>query len=753
MRTPTARSDSLRWLLSSLMAGVLAAHGTRAADTNSPLPKALQGTQCRSTLPPDPRLIELRKADPLDQSIDITSDTGDLGREGDANLHGDVTIRMGQRLLTAEEAHLDSEQRSVDLHGKVEYLDPQLHVRGQGGSFQNQGAGEFQGAEFELLQLSVRGAAEDAKLRADGQIDLTGVRYTACPPGNEDWQIKAATISIDQDTSTGTGHNVELEFKGVPILYSPWISFPVGTERKSGLLFPAIGTSSKLGTELTVPWYWNIAPNMDATFTGRLYSARGVGLDPEFRYLTEDSRGILDAEYLFHDKVTGDARSFAEWQHVTRFEPGTRLYIDASNVSDSQYFEDFGSGFEATSIVALSRLAELRQDTEHWSLRARTQEYQIIDLTLSPQDRPYTILPQLTAVGHWRDLPDGFAAAVYGELENFQRDIGPDGVRIDAEPSLEWRADRAGAYLAADAGWRYTQYSLTNVSSGPEAPSRSLPIATVDSGLVLERTAGAAGDRVQTLEPRALYLYVPYRNQNNLPVFDTALPDLNMVQLFRDNRYVGADRLSDADQMSVGLTSRLLDAGRGRQYLSATVGEAFYFSQPRVRLPDEPPAPRSVSNVIAELELAAFQNWNAHVGYQWNPNQNYTEKSDVFVQYRPASDQVVNLGYRFLHDQVEQADISTAWPISHDWRGFARWVYSLRDSKTVDQFVGIEYSSCCWGLRVVARHFLNSHTGSSDTSVGVELELKGLSSVGTNSGAFLRNAIRGYSALPPAPRS
>ena len=235
-------------------------------------------------------------------------------------------------------------------------------------------------------------------------------------------------------------------------------------------------------------------------------------------------------------------------------------------------------------------------------------------------------------------------------------------------------------------------------------------------------------------------------------MFDTGLPDLNLVQLFRTNRYVGADRVGDANQVSVGVTSRLLDAAGGRQYLSATLGQAFYFEDPRVRLPDEPARDRSSSDIIAELELAAFKNWNARLGYQWNPDAVADRESEVYLQYRPASDRVVNAGYRFRRDLLEQFDVSAAWPISRQWRGFARWVYSLDEEKTLDQFVGLEYSSCCWALRVVTRRFVSSRTGDTDTSVGLQLELKGLSSVGVDNEAFLRDAIRGYSALPPEPR-
>jgi LPS-assembly protein len=753
MRKPLVPADSRRRrVLSSMCAGLLAAQGAAAA---SPDPAPSQGSQCQAALTPDPRLEELRQADPDDPRINITSDTGELGREGDATLRGNVSIRMGQRLLKADEAQIDATKRSVNLSGRVEYLDPQLHVVGTGGSFEGEGkgAGEFQGAKFELLDRSVRGAARDARLLENGTIDLTGVRYTACPPGNEDWEIKAGRIAIDQNRRVGTGRDVRLDFLGVPIFYAPWLSFPVGDERKSGLLFPMIGSSSKTGTQIGVPWYWNIAPNYDATLIGHYYSLRGLRIDPEFRYVTERSRGMLNGQYLHHDDVTGDSRSLVEFRHVTRVEPQTRLLIDAANVSDGNYFEDFGVGFEGTSITFLNRLAELRRDTEHWSILARTQDYQVVDDRLADADRPYAILPQVRADGHWRNLPGGLSAAFLADATNFQRNAGPQGVRVETEPSLEWRTDRSGAFLAAGAAWNYTQYVLNDVNGGATSPTRSAPIASLDGGFVLERSAGASGRRVQTLEPRLLYLYVPYRNQDDLPVFDTGAPDLNLVELFRSNRYVGSDRLGDANQISVGVTTRLLDAERGRQYLSATLGQAFYFDRPRVRLPNEPAADRAASDIVAELELAAFRNWNASFGYQWNPDQTRTERSEVFVQYKPASDRIVNLGYRFRRDLLEQFDASAAWPINAQWRGFARWVYSISEQKSLDQFVGVEYSSCCWAVRLISRRFVSSRSGASDTSFGLQLELKGLSSVGVDDEAFLRGAIRGYSALPSDTRS
>jgi LPS-assembly protein len=712
-----------------------------------------RGGRCAVDALVDPRIEELLRADPDDETIQVTSDTGELGRSGDAELSGNVQIRMGQRLLTADQASIDAERRSVELLGNVEFLDPRLHVRGQGGSFQEGGTGEFSGAEFELLDRSARGAATQARVTQAGVIDLEGVRYTACPPGNEDWSLAAGAIEIDQKNLVGTGRDVRVEFLGVPVFYTPWISFPVGDQRKTGLLFPTVGSGSRTGTLVAVPYYWNLAPNYDATLTTRWYSSRGVRLDPEFRYLSDSSRGQLNVEYLFHDDETGESRSLVDWRHVTRFAPRTRMRIDAANASDDAYFEDFGVGFEGTSVTFIDRYIDLRHDTGTWIFDARAQGYQVIDETLDPVDEPYRIVPQLTALGRWRDFAGGLSGSVYAEATNFQRELGPQGVRLDAEPALEWRLDGRGAYVAAGASYRYTQYLLDELQPGADdSPDRALPSASLDTGFTLERASGSKGTRIQTLEPRLLYLYVPYRDQDDLPVFDTGIPDLNLVQLFRTNRYVGPDRIGDANQVSLGVTTRLLDSSRGRQYLSATLGQAFYFEDPRVTLPGEPVRDRSSSDIVAEVELAAFKNWNARFGYQWNPDETQSERSETFVQYNPSPGRVLNAGYRFRRDLLEQVDVSGAWPINDQWRGFARWVYSLQEDKTLDQFLGVEYGSCCWAVRLVTRRFVSSRTGDAETSFGLQLELKGLSSVGVDNEAFLRDAIRGYSSLPSAPR-
>jgi len=301
-------------------------------------------------------------------------------------------------------------------------------------------------------------------------------------------------------------------------------------------------------------------------------------------------------------------------------------------------------------------------------------------------------------------------------------------------------------------GYRYTGYSLDNQDPGiDDSPTRSLPFATLDAGLMFERSSGSHGQRRLTLEPRALYLYTPFRDQSQLPLFDTGLPDLNLVQLYRTNRYVGADRVNDANQVAVGLTTRLLDSDSGAQYLAASVGQAYYFEKPRVVLPDEPTATRDTSDFIAQVSLTAYKNWNLEAGWQWNPEDQETERLQYRLQYRPDGERVVNLAYRALNNRIEQIDTSVAWPLGKRWNVYGRYVYSLFDSKTLDQFAGFEYKACCYKLRAIARRSVSNRNGNSETEFLLTLELNGLAGVGTADDAFLEHAIRGYSRETPLP--
>lgn len=683
--------------------------------------------------------------------IDLEMDSFEATRDGLWNLQGDVGIRQGQRELKTTNATYDPEKQTFSTRNDVTYSDPAMKIQGSGADFEPAGAVTFEGAQFELPAQPARGSAQRIHATQDGKLSLNEVRYTTCPVGKDDWMLSASNIDIDQKAGFGTGRNVRLDFKGVPILYTPFISFPVSDHRKSGFLFPVFGSSSNSGTEIGAPWYWNIAPEYDATFLPMWYSKRGARLDTEFRYLSPIGRGTLNADYLPDDQEFGDSRLYARLVDRSDLNEHLRLNVDASDVSDTSWFEDFGLGPEGTSVTYLNRMANLSYLDDVWFASLLAQDFQVIDTTIPDFDRPYTLLPQLAVNAHLPSQMFGLTFNLDGEVSNFLRDDGVTGLRMDVAPEIRMPLRGRGLYLEPAASWRYTAYDLDDTAPGADrSPHRSAPILSVDSGIGFEKNWGEGGKRLQTFEPRMLYLYVPYRAQDDLPIFDTNEPDLNPVQLYRTNRFVGADRLSNANQVSIGFTSRLLDAETGQQFIEGTIGQAIYFDPPEVNLPGAPPLDDTESSdIVAELGITAFKNWNVNMGVQWDPGEARSEKGDVAVQYRPAYDRVANVGYRFRRDRVEQVEGSLAWPIGEQWGAYARMVYSLEDEKTLDQFAGFEYRSCCWRVRFVGRRYVSNRDGDVDTSFLIQLELNGLSSVGFGANAFLEQSIRGYSATKP----
>jgi LPS-assembly protein len=455
-------------------------------------------------------------------------------------------------------------------------------------------------------------------------------------------------------------------------------------------------------------------------------------------------------------------------------------------------------------------------------VRGELQNFQTIDIALYDFERPYSRVPRIEAQGLLPLANTNFEFGLDAEATNFVHETvtdaltttgltvpTPTGVRVDLSPELRWSTREPGYYIEPAIGYHFTQYDLENAGVGlPSTPTRALPYGRVDAGLVLERDAGSAGQRTQTLEPRVVYSYVPYRNQNELPIFDTALPDLNLTELFRTNRYVGDDRIGDANQLAAGLTTRLFDHDSGAQYLAATIGQIRYFSIPQVTIPDYvlaaqsgvPPAtlplvnpfatpnlfvsnwrgraqalpgqtfitpngqlgiiiPGQIaelypaSDLVTEVALTGYKHLGVDLNYQWNPYTHHTDKEEIGLQYHPQPDEVVNLGYRFQEGILKQYDGSFAWNIGGHWNAVGRWVYSLADRTTIEQIAGFEYKSCCYKIQLVQRRYLRRNadglTAGLDTSIALQLELTGLSSVGKPADSFLQKEIRGYSGREP----
>ena len=719
--------------------------------------------------PPAPAPDAAPAAPAVDGVIRWSSCHLEIAANGDTELSGDVLVNIGGREMRCDRLSFVALTQALKLSGSVRYQDPALRVTGDAGNYNASGA-QFSHARFELLQHPGRGEAESVVTSGPDVIELENVSYTTCPTGVADWQLQSRRITLNTKALRGVGRGTRVVFKGVPILYLPWISFPLSNARQSGLLFPTLGSSSRSGATVSVPWYWNIAPNQDLTATPTFYARRGLSLGGEYRVLTPTGRATLRADFLPDDRsiLPGDLRpgrdrSWLRLNASRRFADQWRAQINAENVSDTHYFEDFADGPQATSTIFLPRELQLSLRGDIWQLRAQALKYQTLDdqldltdpskpvLFLPAEDRPYAELPRLMAAAHWQGT-SGLGSFLESELVDFHRDTGPTGWRGRVQPGLSYDYTRPGFYLRPRASWDLTAYRLQAAPTTDTTPSRSLPIMTLDSALQLERNSGRGGTRLVILEPRINYVYIPFRNQASLPLFDTGLQDPNFVALYRANRYAGFDRIGDANNLTLGLTMRMLQAGTGQQYLSATIGQTLHFSQQRVTLPGENPDTRKRSDLLANIDLTAYRNWNLHYDLAWNPDQSRTEKSLLSLQYRPAGNQVINLGYRYTRGSVQQAEASAAWPVSRRWDLYARSVYSFLDDPSIkdyhpslENFLGVQYRENCWGVRVVVRDSVSNRTGTRDTGWYLQLELKGLSSVGSGADSFLQGSIQGYS--------
>ncbi len=695
----------------------------------------------REVTPPAAAAVETRDGD---LPLEITSDGAVVDAEGNASLLGHVEVRQGSRTLSAENATYNKARRAFKVDGKVEYRDADLRVYAESGTWSDTEGSRFERTEFELPGRPARGEARELGVSTDGDLELRRVRFTTCPIGNDDWLLRAGEISIDRDREQGTAREVRLDFLGLPLLYTPWLSFPAGSSRKTGFLFPTVGTSSSNGVEFSAPYYLNLAPNYDATLEPILFTNRGLALDGSFRYLLPSSSGRLQGRFLPGDRRYDDDRGYAKLTHETRLGSFGRLVAHLEQASDRQYFEDFAKGPEGTSITHLERRLAWEVLGDGWRGVAAVQNFQTIDQFLEPEQRPYSRLPQLGLTGGWA-LPNGLQLGLAAEAAWFERDVGVRGARLDVEPRLSWPLRRPGAYLEPAIGYRQLAYALEETLPGADdSPAVGAPSFTLDSGLILDRRLDDRG-MLQTLEPQLLYVWTPFREQGELPVFDTALPTFDRYRLFNPRRFVGGDRIADVHRLAIGLTSRLLDTGSGRQLLSATLGQEFNFETPRVALPNEGPGGDRSSDLVAEISVSAYRQWSVDLGLQWDPEAATSVLTRAFVQYRPGPATLVNLGYRYRAGEVEQWEFSTRWQVAGNWNLFARNVYSAREEQSIDTFAGLEYEACCWKLRVFGGRYVSNRTGEQDTSISIQLELKGLSSVGSGGEAFPGRGIRGYS--------
>ena len=682
------------------------------------------------------------------ESTHVSADNADLVEEGTSVLEGNVQVRQGSRQIQADTVRVTRPDRILDADGNIRFWDEGLYISGESAHVDLEtDFATVDEASYVVLDAHASGAAGRVTLTNRDLLRIDDATYTTCNPDDEVWALDASQIELDRVTEWGSARDVFVRFKGTPIFYSPYLTFPLTDKRKSGFLTPSYRVSGQTGFEATLPYYWNIAPEQDATFGLRGMTRRGVLLQGEYRYLTHYGEGQAGLEYLPNDAVRGGDRAAFAFEHDGSFAPGWNTDIDIDWVSDKNYFEDLGTNLDIASRRFLQRRGDLRYHQRRWSILARVQDYQTIDETIAAASRPYKRLPQLYFRASTPSRNRRLNADVTAEFVYFDRSSSVTGARIDVEPSLSYPMRTAATFLIPKLSAEYTNYSLDGTATGAEDnPDRLLPTFSTDAGIFLERNLSLGGSNyLHTIEPRIFYLFVPKEGQDDLPIFDTGEFTFSFAQLFRTDRFSGVDRVGDANQLTLALTSRLLSDGSGEEILRGSVGQVFFFRDREIRLSSTDVIPTdSTSDIVAELSAKLFNDWRASAGYQWNTDRSRTERNTFRLRYQPDHQRVLNAEYRFVRGAVEQTDVSFRWPIHHNWGIVGRWNYALPESRTLEAFGGVEYDSCCWAARAVVRRFLRNIDGDFDNAVYLQLELKGLAGLGQTTAAFLRKSIPGY---------
>lgn len=677
---------------------------------------------------------------------------------------GDVVIHNQREQVQADWLRYDQPEDEIEASGQVTLLRDNGRIEGTHLRLKlTERIGKFDAIRYQLVSADLTGRGQAAALHFQGRdrYQLDEATYTTCPAGNDDWVLRSKELDLDYVKNMGTTRHTRIEYLGTPILYAPWLDFALNNERKSGFLTPMAGLSDKRGIDIALPWYWNIAPNRDATIIPRMMTRRGLQLSGEFRYLEDNFLGEIGLEILPDDQVTGETRHHALLRHQHQFSPNLTGKITLEAVSDDNYFADLSSLVNETSRVHLPREGALSYNGGWWNALARVQTYQTLEDPVDPTliEPLYQRVPQLllTAAkdGNAGRLPVQLTFA--GEGVRFEHELASKsaGNRFFAYPSVSLPVATDYGFIKPKLGWHYTHYDLdhNDVDSTQLSATRSLPIASLDTGLMLERNFSWNGGRyTQTLEPRAYYLYIPYKDQSRLPAFDTGLADLSLAQLFAENQFFGQDRINDANQLTLAVTSRFLDPSSGIERMQVTLGQRYYFNDQRVVLPGGTPRGSNVTDFLAQASGQITDRWRLATGIQYNPDDGELARANAGAHYQQGPGRVVNLDLRYINDLytanqnegINQVDLSWQWPLQARWYSVGRLNYSFKDDRLVEGLLGFEYNAGCWSLRGVAQQLAITSDKSSNAFY-LQLELRGLTRLGVNPLDVLKRSISGYS--------
>jgi LPS-assembly protein len=695
-------------------------------------------------------------------AIGVRADRADIDSESEvASFFGNVEVQFDQQQLRTEQAQIDQQTGNINASGSTLFTDGYVQVSSENFRL-NSGENRafLSGAEYQLTETGAHGKADLLSL-SPAQVLLEGSTFTTCPSDSPVWQMSAQEISLNEDEAWGEAWHAKFELFGVPVLYLPYINFPVTEERKSGFLFPTFGSSQKNGFEVEVPYYFNIAPNMDATIAPRYMAERGVQMQAEFRTLTATGSGQYNVAYLESDKSTEDNAARYLWrvEQTQRWGENWRAYVNGTFISDDDYLNDLGSDFAGRADAQLYRHAQLDYLSEDWQVTMRAEDFELLGSYRSP----YRTMPQIKSF-YATDLGLDLDFSLFSEMSHFQnQDLSQDtATRVHVEPQLSFHLEQPGYDWLAELSYAYTYYNqeFDLERSRSKNPSRSLPTFRWRGRVNLERTIDIQQQSyTHTLQPQIQYLYIPYRDQTGIGIYDSTLMQDDYQGLFRARRFSGLDRIADANQVTIGASSSLFDQ-QAREVARVSLGQIYYFENSETQLLESSTATtESRSDLALETRFRINNNMYFNSSIQYNLELDSTRKSQTTLEYRLDEFNLIQLSHRtvtnLLENDVEQVGMLGVVELSPTWQLASNWYYDLQNNRTNDAFIALQYSDCCWAMRISGYRRINRNlelnTGMPavgepefDNGISVQFIIKGLGSDNRSLLDMLEQSLFGY---------
>ncbi len=683
------------------------------------------------------------------QNICIVNDIDDFLTRNDfiaSGLSNEIRITSGNNTITAGQASYDESGSSINVSGGVTLENPNLFIQGQAAFINTDDeTAVLKNTQYFFPNIPARGSSEEFRIEKENHYVLTKPTYTTCNQMDQSWELVADEISINGEEGKAT--NIALRFKNIPILYLPKLTFPTNDDRKSGFLIPSFGSSSKRGLEIEIPYYWNIAPNADLKTTVNWMKKRGTEIKSELRFLTSSQNAKIELNHLPSDDLFNDDRTYSKINYQFNPSLNTQIEVTGEYASDTNYFEDLSQSTNESSRTHLARDVVFKSFGKNWMMNLGMTNYQMLDdqpkclaIGICDQNDPYRLKPYMNFNGNWQSKESKINLNIDSELVFFDHLQSESGERISNRTTLSKLFNFSGIEVRPAVAIDYAKFKP---DSNEKDANRTIPIYSLDIKANLIKITNNGVIR-RSIQPRIMAVYIPFEDQSDFPFIDTLMPDFNYFQLFNENRFTGNDRIGDTSKISYGIVAKRTRIQSGKDFFEFTLGQTLHLKDEKIAMPGDSIRRSGSLTNLASLDIAITESLNLKLDHYWDSDVDEMKRSQIGIEYKDSGTKRLNLAYRFRKQNIKQVHGSFSWPIKDQWSFIGHYKYSIKDRKTIDQFFGLNYETCCWSISAVSRKHLVYRNGETDTSFSIQFMFKGLGEFGTPINRIFEDGIFAY---------